>query len=676
MRRFWHLLGSMPFAVAILAVVAVAASIGSLVEQNQPFAAQVGDVGLWWATVHARLGVDDVYRAPWFLALLSLMTLSTALCVWRKTPGMWREARTHRAHLGVRQLSALPHRRTLAVSVAPGRWRYALEQTLRQHGFSWAWTEQGGRAGSAAVASALPAPPALPALSARKGMGRRLGYVLTHLGIVVIGVGGLLDGNLPLQWQRLTGDVVLAPLDASPASLPRESRIGRDGGAFRGALRLAPGETAGAVSVHMGEGQLLRELPVNVRLERFDMPVHPNGQPRDFISELQVSDPATGERRTLRVSMNKPAQYGALTFYQSGFDDGGSRVQAVLLAQGGLDEQALDVQVGAPQPVLWQGQAIRLEPTAWHPRNIVSAREVEALGLSDAFLQGRATAATRDLGPSLELAWRDASGQLREQTIYRDPIQIDGKPYLVAGTSVSGAAEARAVFLRLPLDAQGSLRTYRETLGALRDPARRASLIEEVTAPLGGGADARRLRVSLAAAVGEFMDGGFRALDTPAMDDSPQHARARRMLVELLSRAALAAWRDAQDAASAQSGQSAPDVEQGLSFTADALLGYSAWIDAGRPPLLRVAAVSAVDATVLQVTQAPGAGVVYAGMAMLGLGVVLMVLVPERRLWLRGLPDGRVLLALAAHRPMPSLDEELDAWAARLQPLFTPQPLE
>jgi hypothetical protein len=35
-----------------------------------------------------------------------------------------------------------------------------------------------------------------------------------------------------------------------------------------------------------------------------------------------------------------------------------------------------------------------------------------------------------------------------------------------------------------------------------------------------------------------------------------------------------------------------------------------------------------------------------------------------------------VLLALAAHRPMPSLDEELDAWAARLQPLFTPQPLE
>ena len=101
MRRFWHLLGSMPFAVAILAVVAVAASIGSLVEQNQPFAAQVGDVGLWWATVHARLGVDDVYRAPWFLALLSLMTLSTALCVWRKTPGMWREARTHRAHLGV-----------------------------------------------------------------------------------------------------------------------------------------------------------------------------------------------------------------------------------------------------------------------------------------------------------------------------------------------------------------------------------------------------------------------------------------------------------------------------------------------------------------------------------------------------------------------------------------------
>lgn len=659
-RRAWRLLGSMPFAVAILAIVAIGASVGSLVEQSQPSARYVGQVGELWAQLYRLVGLDDVYHSPWFLGLLGLMTTSTALCVWRQTPNMWREARSHRAHLSASQLKgAWAVHVELDVREPAQRWRPALFGLLARDRFHCAVGD--ASAGSFSV-------------SARKGMARRLGYVLTHLGIVVVGVGGLVDGNLGVQWARLSGELRPASFGVDAAASDERSWLGEDSGAFRGALRLAPGEAGDAVAISAGDGQLMRRLPVQVRLESFRIELHPNGQPRDFVSEIRVKEHGAGEETPLRVSMNRPARYKDLNFYQSGFDDGGTRVAARILGQGGLDTQAVQAQVGVGVPVLLDGQAWRLEPMTWHPRNVLPLEPGRASSLGQAFLEGSRTATTQDFGPSLDLAWRDGAGQARQQTVWQQPIPVEGKDYLV--TAVALADEQDRAYLRLPLDRDGSLDGYRAILDAWRQPARREALVARATAALGDDAAARQLRDGLSAACARFLDGGFAALDAPDDGlDEASRARARQTVVELLTRIAMDAWQSRElERNRTRRGLSAHEADDAARLVEDTLLGYDHWIRLGRPPLLQIEQAVPVEATVLQVTQAPGALVVYAGMGMLALGVVLMFLVPERRLWLRRLDNGRMLIAMAAHRPMPGLDLELEALADRIAPVLGADP--
>lgn len=647
--RAWRLLGSMPFAVAILVLVAVAASVGSLVEQNQPYVSHVNSFGVLWADAFVRLGLVDLYHAPWFLLLLGFLTVSTGLCVWRNTPLMLREALSYKQGLSAQQLQRLPQRREWAPSQLPADLRPRLEAGLRAAGYRW-------RAGSNAGSLDL---------SAKKGMARRLGYVLTHLAIVVISVGGLVDGNLLLQWRRATGQTVPAALDTPSAALDARSRVGTDGGAFRGALRLAPGETGDAVSLNLGDGYLLRSLPVQVRLERFHIDYHPTGQPRDFVSELSVIDeqqPGTVQR--LRVSMNRPASYRGLNFFQSGFDDGGTGFDAELLGEGGLQAQPLSGQVGRALSVLANGQGLRLEPDNYRPKHVVAEGDGSGPGLQRAFLSGSQRAGRVDLGPSLELGVRDAAGQRHDLVSYLQPLTLDGRRYFVV--TLRGAGEAEPHHLRLPLDAQDSLDAYRQVLGALREPQQRERLLQRFTASLGDREAARLLRQGLARAYDRFFVGGFPAVLADL--DAAQAGPARQGLLEMMARLGLLAWRDA-------AGSQAGEVREALNFVSDSLLAYSQWVEQGRVPLLRVGAVRPVSASVLQVTHAPGAVVVYAGMALLALGVVLMVLCPERRLWVRTRPDGGLMLTLTAHRPAPGLADELEAWVATLGlPAADPRP--
>jgi cytochrome c biogenesis protein ResB len=87
---------------------------------------------------------------------------------------------------------------------------------------------------------------------------------------------------------------------------------------------------------------------------------------------------------------------------------------------------------------------------------------------------------------------------------------------------------------------------------------------------------------------------------------------------------------------------------------------------------VKVDAAEPLMATVLQVSHAPGRLVVYAGMACLAAGVILLVLVPERRVWVRAAPQaGRIVVALAAHRAGPEAGAELEQVVAALAPHWT-----
>lgn len=90
----------MPFAIAILLVVAVASVAGTLLPQNAVFGEFSLKFGPFWTRFFFLLGLGNIYASPLFLALLAFLVASTGLCLSRQGPVM--------ARLLMRKLSSRP----------------------------------------------------------------------------------------------------------------------------------------------------------------------------------------------------------------------------------------------------------------------------------------------------------------------------------------------------------------------------------------------------------------------------------------------------------------------------------------------------------------------------------------------------------------------------------------
>lgn len=623
------LLRSMRFAVAVLCVVALAATIGSVLNQNQPTADYVGRYGAHWTALFRLAGLTDVYHAPWFLALLGFMATSTALCLWQRTPAMWREMRGFRAQRSRASLLRVPHHAAWPLDrVSASAAHPALRALVGGASFALRQEPLAGAQGGWVLA-------------ARRGVGRRAGYVLVHGAMVLVCIGGLVDGNLPLQWRLWRGDAAPAPLHLAPQDAPPAARLAPGGGSYRAMLTVPEGGAADSAILAAGDGYLVQPLPFEVRLKRFSLEQHANGQPRDFASEIEIRDGDRVIPLTLRV--NQPASYRGVTLYQSGFDDGGS---TVLLRLGDGIER---LRIGEAAALLVGGEPVTLEPSELRTVNVLARDSLPASWKRLARPGERSV----DVGPSVLLRVRDRQGQAEEWLSYQKPFEIEGKRWFVFGRRAVNAGAAGMQYLRLPADAAGTLDGYRAWSAALNDPAARRAAAEQVAAGSRDPRLAATLRTSaehlLARYAAEGLPGIAQMVEVEA-DAAPEGGAG--LVLDLLRHAAA---------------RLAPGMPPEL--LNDSLLAYSEARAMRMLAPAELAGYSQVQASVLQVTRAPGAGLVYLGAALLALGVVAMTFIRERRLWLHY--DGHsLLLALDANRPSPLLDEEFAAHCAAIDQLL------
>src|SRR5688572_29205687 len=181
----------MRFAVSLLTVLAIASVVGTVLKQAEPYPNYVSQFGPFWFPVFEALGLYDVYHAAWFLVILAFLVASTSLCIYRNGPLMLREMRSFREHAAEASLRRFAHRGEFRSALPPAELIGRLAGHLDAHKFQY-------RIGSAR-------PDGSTLIAAKAGSYHRLGYLLTHTGIVVICVGGLLDGNLPLQVMQAAG---------------------------------------------------------------------------------------------------------------------------------------------------------------------------------------------------------------------------------------------------------------------------------------------------------------------------------------------------------------------------------------------------------------------------------------------------------------------------------------
>ncbi|MDR2690582.1 MAG: cytochrome c biogenesis protein ResB [Azoarcus sp.] len=659
------LLSSMRFAISLLTVLAIASIIGTVARQNEPLNAYLNQFGQFWFPVFDKLTLYSVYNAGWFIAILAFLVLSTTLCLIRQAAPMLREMRGFREHAREESLRLFHHQASLAPTLPVEARRAVVETYLAANGFQFKSDER---------ENAL-------LIAAKQGGAGRIGYFFAHGAIVLICLGGLMDGNLPLRMQMFFSGKAPTNGNQLIADIPESARLDVNNWSYRANVYIPEGRSSSFGVVGVGDGILLQPLPFSIALKRFHVDHYENGMPRRFASDVVITDSESGERFEHSIEVNKPLEYRGVTLYQASFDDGGSilHLSALGLAPGAQSVLDFSGEVGSGVQLGIGGQDYRLELTGLRPLNVENTGSSAAAGgtedgtggtdgtggrtggrsFSDFTGSGARAPDSKTLtnvGPSYSFKLRDSAGQALEFNNYMLPIQLEGRWYLFSGVRASQAEPFR--YLRIPLDdASGDI--WFALRRVMLDPVRHAALARRFAEHNVNAATDSTLRERIQEAAEHtltlFASGGFDALGRFIEAAVPETERDNTgtAFIKILQGLAWESWMMAREDA----GQPLFEAsEEHARFVRDSLTAINDSMTYGAPVYLRLSAFEQRQASVLQAARSPGKTPVYLGALLLVIGVFTMLYVRERRLFVL-LNNDEALLALSSNRKTLDIDE-------------------
>jgi len=682
LKAVWELLSSMRFAIALLSVICVASVIGTVLKQNEPLTNYVNQFGPFWAEVFGMLRLYSVYSAWWFLLILAFLVLSTSLCIARNTPKILRDVRVYKEQVRAQSLRAFHHKAEADLPLVPEAAARRIGEQLVASG--WKVRLQSRPGGSGEGPGWM--------VAAKSGAANKIGYIAAHSAIVLVCVGGLLDGDLFVRAQMWLGGKSTYSGGGLIANVPPEHRLSERNPAFRGNLLVAEDMAASTAILNQSDGILLQELPFAIELKKFIVEYYSTGMPKLFASEIVLHDKATGEQKPARVEVNHPVSHRGIEIYQSSFDDGGSRVKLKAWPmQAASRSFEVEGTIGSSTDLSNGNDKLRLEFTGLRVINVEnfaaqanggSATDVRAVDLRSSIEErlgaGHKTATKKELrnvGPSVSYKLRDAAGQAREYNNYMLPVDMgDGRPVFLLGQRETPAEPFR--YLRIPADENNAMDGFVRLRSAVLDADARAEAVRryarmavdpqrpELARPLAESAG-RAIELFVSGLTpGAAPGGGLQALADFLEANVPaaERERAGQMLVRILNGVLFEL--DAQARKQARAQPLPPDQVQ--SFMAQAVVALSDTPLYNAPMVLMLQDFTQVQASVFQVARAPGKTVVYLGCALLILGVFAMLYIRERRLWVWLAPEGdgsAALMALSSNRRGMDNDREF----ARLQ---------
>jgi cytochrome c biogenesis protein len=679
-----ELLSSMRFAISLLTIICIASVIGTVLKQNEPSNNYVNQFGPFWAEVFTTLKLNTVYSAWWFLLILAFLVISTSLCIARNTPKILVDLKNYKENIREQSLKAFHNKAEASLNELPQAAAHRLGALLATGGWKVKLQERDTPAGKGWM------------LAAKAGSANKIGYIAAHSAIVLVCVGGLLDGDLAVRAQMWFGGKEIYNGGGLIADVPAQHRLSERNPAFRANLLVAEDTASGTAILNQSNGILLQELPFVIELKKFIVEYYSTGMPKLFASDIIIHDKATGEKREARVEVNHPASFKGINIYQSSFDDGGSSVklQAVPMAAA---TKSFEVEgtIGGSTDLTNGNEKMSLEFTGLRVINVenmsggagsegtaVDVRKVDLRSAIDERLgAGNKTTQTKELrnvGPSVSYKLRDAAGQAREYNNYMLPVDAgDGVPVFLLGMRETPSEPYR--YLRPPADENGELTGFIRLRAALETPELRERAVQryarkavdptrpELTQQLADSAErALGLFAGQEAVKGKKV-AGLQALADFLEANVPEAERPRagEMFVRILNGTLLELDTVAREQAAAK--PLPADKVQG--FMSQAVLALSDAPFYPAPMTFLLKDFKQVQASVFQVARAPGQSIVYLGCALLILGIFAMLYVRDRRLWVWLSPqaDGsHATMALSSNRKTMDVDREFDQLTARL----------
>jgi cytochrome c biogenesis protein len=675
LRASVELLSSMRFSISLLTVICIASVIGTVLKQQEPLSNYVNQFGPFWAQVFSLASLNTVYSAWWFLLILAFLVTSTSLCIARNAPKILGDLNQLKENLREQSLKAFGHRAESALSESAEVAARRIGQTLAQSGWKVKLQQRPGAAAGGQGGWMV---------AAKKGRLNKLGYIAAHSAIVLVCVGGLLDGDMIVRAQMWLQGKSTYTGGGLIADVPANHRLSDGNPTFRANLLVAEGARSSTAILNQPGGVLLQELPFSIELKKFIVEYYSTGMPKLFASDIIIHDKETGARIPARVEVNHPASYKGVEIYQSSFDDGGSSVtlKAVPMAPSAASaSKPFEIQgtIGGTSNLTNGADKLTLEYTALRVINVenfaggagatgdsaVDVRKVDLRHALDTRL-GAANKTTtqkelRNVGPSVSYKLRDASGQAREYNNYMLPFKMDSGPdspalYLLGVRQTPADAFQ---YLRIPVDPEGGMNTFLRVRSALGDDAQRENAVRRYAGQAIGEnrpelvqqlvASASRALALFAGSGPEAQQGSAngakKAAGLQAISDfmevnvpEAERNRAGEVLIRILNGVLFELTQTTRQ----QMGLTPlPPDDKTQAFMAQMVLSLSDAHHYPAPMAFELKDFTQVQASVFQVARAPGKTIVYTGCAFLILGIFCMLYVRERRVWVWLAPRGR-----------------------------------
>ncbi len=273
-RAAWRFLGSARFALALIAALALAGLLGTVLPQvpaamrGNPAAVaiwldfQEGKFGVFTQPMH-RLGLFDVFHSRWFLVLLTMLAISVAVYTVGRLSTTWRDIFRPQERMPDAYFERARQRASFAAPPGGGQ---AVAAVFRRHHYR----VKSFRQGEAAY------------LFADRFAWAQVGTLVSHLALVLFLVGALVSRLGGFEAHRLIAEGTTAPVFDS---LSRADQM---------------------------------QVFVEDAIARFDE----EGNPLDYRTELVIY---RGGRQVARgvTTVNDPFQYGGYRFHQAAyFGDG------------------------------------------------------------------------------------------------------------------------------------------------------------------------------------------------------------------------------------------------------------------------------------------------------------------------------------------------------------------
>jgi len=265
--QLWEFFASVRLAVFTLCTLSLTSVIGTVIPQKEEFSWYVDRYGHATAQFFQVLDIPDMYSSWWFLGLLGLLCANLIICSIDRFPTAWRLVKADQLAVSPERLQSMPCREDWTLPSSLAESAEILQSSLAKAG----WPSSSRKVDEAVL------------LFAGKGAWSRLGVYMVHASILIIFAGAVFGNFL----------------------------------GFKGNVMIPETESTGKIFA-AGSSQPI-DLGFEIRCDSFAIDYYENGMPKEYRSQLTVSE---NGKEVLRkeIEVNKPLTYRGITFYQSNYE--------------------------------------------------------------------------------------------------------------------------------------------------------------------------------------------------------------------------------------------------------------------------------------------------------------------------------------------------------------------